>query len=1088
MRLAGMTVAVSCYMNYFYRLSYLLSRAVLLIAAFSATCAQANDSTVRPATCGLLVRPADLNSPYVSAFKKMGYLFYPESDLLQLDKVQTAKRLNDHQYIFRVDNGIPEIRLSITDGESSPTWRPLVLKLPTQLEVGFSANKSYFCSTLAGRMDFFRQSRKATEEAINWTHGIRGALNLGEIFLDLENTYFVYNGDESYNQPRAKQAYRDILSQANELVKNSERDFYNNWFEIRKLLYRKSRFGIDYCLKGASMSSALVNKCTNCVGETYLMIALIFDLNLQMPAEWTFSIQEFSDHLRPVLYNASRHQTYDLTTGRLEPVRSALVSPLTIINQLLKRSSQLKFSDEVATIKNYPIDYTYRSLSCLINPTYTGNQITQPSEMSDLASCDRFSDRTPPEHASNDVKTLDVQLQVPDQESSIFSGAEKLWSNLQTKDSLESTQIDFENLQRIALTLNTQEQAILNRVLRERHLTSEAAAYFSKANILSHPTDTTSSGDKSPLYIPIVFIDSQDSSQLNTFALFKQDLYSSGSSWMQFGFSGFCLTSTILIKDKEFYEKLKPLNTSERIKLFFARFNNELSLTLSQVDSFIPSATDRVFMATLFSPATKAALEKLSHELGILEDIQTSLKINRSDLGVYKPIDEDLSLEFLRSLDIAKLSDTVDKIREASKTLDAHAIEFVRWLDQQTFVQNSQVQVSDQILALDMLDFRTSNEPLKSLLHTSRSQFQTPKFRHIYESLLYQTLSNRRYFFTVTPDSEEVQLLSKNRKVLAAAQIESAEHKTARLPKVTLPHFPVSPSLCDGKSGLYMLSGSIAIECATDDSDSGIQANNSSQQFKDPRVEVDLKPETWSVLLTGWGAAPDPATKFLFHHAYRKQLERIAQQHAELKVFVPSDYSSRMRFISLDLPVRIYKRVVPLGDFGYFQHNNRMDMRAELRNYLNSLPEDKLFVTPDFFAPELEDEPFYAMAVAESRYPKPGFASFTAEGIASSGSTDNDSAGGATQPVVAEDSSGRQSLNAHIKPAYGSFTWVTPVYSDESKRQLQAALFGYRSRASGAYYNVVAITPVGLWSNMKIDRAEAIELLMKSDFTKIRQD
>ncbi len=56
----------------------------------------------------------------------------------------------------------------------------------------------------------------------------------------------------------------------------------------------------------------------NCVAQTLLLVAVAKELGLQIPEPWVLGVQEFADHLRPVLVDPSSNRVFDLVYGHMD--------------------------------------------------------------------------------------------------------------------------------------------------------------------------------------------------------------------------------------------------------------------------------------------------------------------------------------------------------------------------------------------------------------------------------------------------------------------------------------------------------------------------------------------------------------------------------------------------------------------------------------------------------------------------------------------------------------------------------------------------------------------------------------------------
>lgn len=346
--------------------------------------------------CTLIVE--DLARESTDQWQALGYKIIEIKELKSLHPAKIASLLNDSTFIVFRSPPRQELWFSIVNGHSSGNFRPLSFQAPSEKQ---TVPKSYACANMRGRLRLFANTRNAVSDTYGMFNGLPVHHSRGSLIIDLEISHFIHNGVSRFNRDRIQTQYANLLDQARIIRVNGGPNFFVTWAQIRSLVYDKDKSNIDYCPGSASMIQALQEKCTNCVGETYLMQAIFDDAGFLPPPNWEIGVQGFAGnpgHLRPILYNLKRERTYDLVTGRMGRFKGSILRGQATYEQLWRGHNALRMSDEMRamSLRSYP--YVWRNTDCLkLFAKGSARPTLQPSDWSTIPFCDVYTSDPQPE-------------------------------------------------------------------------------------------------------------------------------------------------------------------------------------------------------------------------------------------------------------------------------------------------------------------------------------------------------------------------------------------------------------------------------------------------------------------------------------------------------------------------------------------------------------------------------------------------------------------------------------------------------------------------------------------------------------------
>lgn len=362
------------------------------------------------AQCILTV--GDRTKESIKQLELHGYSVSERKDLYKLTPQEIAKLADNNHFILYRGNGKNEFLLSITNGQGSSNWKPFAFAAPPVGPTQPIAS-TYSCTAMMSRVRLFVRTRQAIEDGFKILRHkpLDHDRTVGEIILDLEHSFYVHMNARQFLRAPVKPAYFEILRSVKSIREQMGEDFFKDWKQVRKLIYDKHQNNVDYCRDKASMTEALLDRCTNCVGETYLVTALFLDAGFQPPEGWQFGTQGFTDHFRPVLYNLKRKMTFDLVTGALGRFKGAIFDYETLIAGVLSGDDLLRTDYERISLSGLSPKYAWIDWGCYI-PGWDVRPELRPSRFGMMNVCGKYAGwgAEIPEKADNQIKAGDKTI------------------------------------------------------------------------------------------------------------------------------------------------------------------------------------------------------------------------------------------------------------------------------------------------------------------------------------------------------------------------------------------------------------------------------------------------------------------------------------------------------------------------------------------------------------------------------------------------------------------------------------------------------------------------------------------------------
>jgi|GEM_PF-3972528 len=134
----------------------------------------------------------------------------------------------------------------------------------------------------------------------------------GHSYIEAESLRYQKAG-QTYPLDELKKEYSRILQEVQKLY--GQRNSLRMGLEVIRGVLAKEGLS-QYCVEFISFKDFIEQGCTNCQGQTLLLVSLAKDLGLKDEEPWRFGIQLMRDHVRAVLYDGK--DVIDVLYGKIE--------------------------------------------------------------------------------------------------------------------------------------------------------------------------------------------------------------------------------------------------------------------------------------------------------------------------------------------------------------------------------------------------------------------------------------------------------------------------------------------------------------------------------------------------------------------------------------------------------------------------------------------------------------------------------------------------------------------------------------------------------------------------------------------------
>ncbi|MGH1467367.1 MAG: hypothetical protein ACRBBP_00605 [Bdellovibrionales bacterium] len=287
-------------------------------------------------------------------------------------------------------------------------WEPIILK--------YSSIKAFFdslsCQGIKQVVQDSKVSRQSTQNLLKYISNKPVSQKLGETIINLEWAFFKYKKNTLIDREKALDHYKSILDQINSIPNLDDPEkFFVTWKAVLEIIYSNNKEDADYCTERTMLTSALLNGCTNCIGETSLFTSLLHDSNITIPDSWNLQHQFFSNHARPILHNETTEEIFDLTYGLFDKVGATILPWRESLKPILRGYDLTLHSAEKGKVDDR-LHYTHNSFLCRgqsFDLGYTTRH--QIQNFSGLRACESFSDAPQPEELDNEDRLKQQEAQ-----------------------------------------------------------------------------------------------------------------------------------------------------------------------------------------------------------------------------------------------------------------------------------------------------------------------------------------------------------------------------------------------------------------------------------------------------------------------------------------------------------------------------------------------------------------------------------------------------------------------------------------------------------------------------------------------------
>ncbi len=377
-------------------LSSLYTAVCLFLAALLLSClSQARD------TCQILVA-GDLSKAAMVALESSSH-----QDPLDLSEMPSTSLMQNEslkktlgQYDFVVVQDAEDsfgIFFTAVDPLKSNQWLPLKTAV-----TGFSQFAELInCKMLNRRKRSTLSSRKAAKSLHRRFHKKPrlGEMALGEALLRLEYYFLKNTSGTDINFSETLKKYRALVGETSNIAKNiqSPNRLFKEWVSVLAAAYSDEGANVNYCAESTMMIEALARGCTNCMGETLLFLSLFSDSEFKAPTGWDLSVEMFSDHIRPILYNEESGKIFDLAYGKIQNRRGAIYPWIEYIPAVLYQLKEVVHPVETQSYEGSHQRVSYKPWACLGSFSNKTPARVQMPIVSGYYACGNFSPDEPPE-------------------------------------------------------------------------------------------------------------------------------------------------------------------------------------------------------------------------------------------------------------------------------------------------------------------------------------------------------------------------------------------------------------------------------------------------------------------------------------------------------------------------------------------------------------------------------------------------------------------------------------------------------------------------------------------------------------------
>lgn len=140
-----------------------------------------------------------------------------------------------------------------------------------------------------------------------------------------------------------------------------------------------------YCRDKTTLTEMSVDGCTNCVGQTALLLATYHDLGFKPPQPWKLGFAVYHDHIQPVLFNPETSKQIDLVYNQISEnkTKAPIFEPTDLLKLALQKHKHLILQSDIDLyqIDVQSLNYIHRAENFFLSLINKFNSTeTQPSQ------------------------------------------------------------------------------------------------------------------------------------------------------------------------------------------------------------------------------------------------------------------------------------------------------------------------------------------------------------------------------------------------------------------------------------------------------------------------------------------------------------------------------------------------------------------------------------------------------------------------------------------------------------------------------------------------------------------------------------
>ncbi|MDD0851601.1 hypothetical protein HBN50_00780 [Halobacteriovorax sp. GB3] len=208
---------------------------------------------------------------------------------------------------------------------------------------------------------------------------------------------------------------------------------YGDLEELRLELFR---YGLkNYCKDKALMTSYESDECGNCDAQTRLSLSFMDLIDEKLPGHLNFGVQFFTDHVRPVLLDKNKKVLLDFVSGKRESFDEVDTSVYHI------NSYYWLFMKAFKMQKGELKDFTLLKIG---DQKIAGIALSHDGYLNSFHEGATFSSDDPPENATIDYQSMDLENTRPDEQRAIGSDEDDLSFGFEGESSIDH-ELRFKN-------------------------------------------------------------------------------------------------------------------------------------------------------------------------------------------------------------------------------------------------------------------------------------------------------------------------------------------------------------------------------------------------------------------------------------------------------------------------------------------------------------------------------------------------------------------------------------------------------------------------------------------------------------------